>query len=456
MNADLNTPECQKYCFPLKSKTERKRILEAKEKLKGLYPFETSEKNILLDRSDKKGLYNIYVSQNEFKKKSHIKQTVILSLLSFLIILVIASAIRLGIKNEQKAVMAQKEKNLLEAEQKKRLEEKESSLEKLIKEYTNLINGQYEKIFPYLESIYSAMKDNATIENLFIDKTSFSVEVSSNDALRILENLEKSSKFNGVKMNRTTVNGNGKKETVTFSGLFVRLLPEEDLYLSLDKKIAFYEKEIQRLRERSKKQNEISLSEYIKNIRSILHKNKCSEQYIQIREREDSAEIEFYLFSTSKDIINFINEIQKEEGNLIDIKQIRIRNSETPDKIQTTIFFDSGIKSDNAQKKISEDDNRNFSSDEINRIFYKTPSPASPQKKQKSSVSVKENIKTKKLTFIGLTRVLGNTMILAKDEEMGSIYKLRKTDCQTEGDFCVETQDGYRARLRGNYYEVKR
>lgn len=62
----------------------------------------------------------------------------------------------------------------------------------------------------------------------------------------------------------------------------------------------------------------------------------------------------------------------------------------------------------------------------------------------------------KKLTYIGLTKSNGKTLVIVKDEDMQSIYKLALTDTQTGGDFCIETDTGYRAKLRGEYYEVKK
>ena len=45
---------------------------------------------------------------------------------------------------------------------------------------------------------------------------------------------------------------------------------------------------------------------------------------------------------------------------------------------------------------------------------------------------------------------------MAKDEDMGSIYKLVLVDEEIGGDCCVASDTGYKAKIRGEYYEVKR
>ncbi len=39
---------------------------------------------------------------------------------------------------------------------------------------------------------------------------------------------------------------------------------------------------------------------------------------------------------------------------------------------------------------------------------------------------------------------------------MGSIYKLVLSDKEIDGDYCVKTDGEFMARLRGEYYEVKK
>ena len=106
-------------------------------------------------------------------------------------------------------------------------------------EYDKKKSAEYEKIYPCIERIYSAMKGKTTIENISIQKNNFTVEVTTKDAADILSNFESSRAFAFVKMNRTTVR-NGE-EKVTYSGGFSKFRKEANEKASLDDRIKFYE-----------------------------------------------------------------------------------------------------------------------------------------------------------------------------------------------------------------------
>ena len=464
MLLEMQLANSHKFTFPLKSRTEKKRLLEAKEKLLALYPFEVPEENIFVARTKEKGIFDIYISQDEFEKEKHLKRNIIVAGAAFLVLLTLVLCVRYAFKVQERALSAQKQLSLQEAEEKRILKQKMTKLENLKKEYSQVKLESYDRIYPYLERIYSVMGKNSTIENISIDRSSFSVEVSTLDAMKVLQNFEENESFSSVKMNRTTVNGS--RETVTYSGLFARFWKELDESLPLDEKIAFYEEEISKAGERKKKQAESSLSEYIKSIREILHKDKGSEQYIQIRGSGDNAEIEFFILSSSRNILNFISDIQKQEDNLVDVKQLRIRNSEIADRVQTTISFDSGINVKQMDEPLSEYEEKKISADELNKIFYKKPVAKAVAKKapvyygRPKAAPAKKIVKSaqplKKLDFIGFTKTGGKTLVMVKDNEMGSIYKLPVVEAEIPGDCCIENQGGYQAKIRGEYYEVKR
>ena len=64
----------------------------------------------------------------------------------------------------------------------------------------------------------------------------------------------------------------------------------------------------------------------------------------------------------------------------------------------------------------------------------------------------------KKLSYVGLAKSGGTDFVIAKDDEMESIYNLALSDTETEtdGNFCVKSSGIYRAKIRGEYYEVKK
>lgn len=463
MTLEQQLSDSHKFNIPLQSRTERKRILEAKEKLSGIYPFELSETNIFILKTEKKGFFDIYVSNNQFEKPLHIKKDILLAILLLIIAGISICLIRYFIKTGEESIQIQKEIAQQEAEAKKLQKEKEIKLEKLKTQYSQIQAEKYEKIYPYIERIYVAMGNDSTIENISIDKSTFSVEATTKDAMKVLQRFEENEAFSSIKMNKTTVNGN--KDKVTYSGVFSRFWKDENPSVYIEENIDFYEKEIAGFQERRKQQSELSISEYITGIRNILHTNKCNEQYIQIRGSKESTEVEFFILSTSRNILRFLYEIQNENNNLIDIKQLRIRNSEIADKVQTTICFDSGIELKNENDQVYEYQDTKISAEEINKIFYKTPVARPSEKKVYNTMAGEKSKKQetkkipanfKKLSFIGFTRMNGTSFAIVKDEEMGSIYKLPSVQSETEGDFFIEEQNGYKAKIRGLYYEVKK
>lgn len=462
MTERFHLAEYPKFTLLLTSHTNRKRLSEAKNKLLNIYPFEVEEKNLLIIRTTKKGKYDVYISNEEIKQNSDIKKIFYIGLIfvvSFCLLIIFIRNITIKRLEETKQ-LKEIEKQKLEQESLQR--EKEEKLEKLEAEYFFKRESEYEKIYLYIERIYSVMTDKTTIENISIDRNLFTVEVTTKDSVTILSNFEDSKAFNEVKMTRTNIKD--EKEAVSYTGVFSRFVKAADNSLSVDEKIAFYTEELDKINIRSEIQHEILLSEYIKNIRTILHKHNCQEQYIQLRGKEKNAEIEFFVLSKSRNILDFINEIQIEENNLIDVKAIRIHNSEDRNKIQTTVCFDTGIELKPNEIQSEEFTDFKIEAAEINRIFYKATASKIVESKSditnnsqaQKIVKMQPSVKLKKLAYIGLTKSNTQTFVLVKDKDMESIYKLLLTDKEIDGDCCLKTENGFKAKLRSEYYEVEK
>ena len=462
MTEPLHLTDCPKFTLLLKSHTQKKRLIEAKNKLLNVYPFEVEEQKLLIIRTDKKDKYDVYISNEEVTHESDIRKLLLISLLCVTALCALIMIMHNVTAKKMEEARRQKELEKQKLEQERLEKRKEEELDKLKAEYLDMKESEYEKIYPYIERIYSAMPEKTTIENISIDRNHFTVEVTTNDSVTILSKFEGSKAFSEVKMTRTNIKGG--KESVSYTGDFSRLIKTTDENLSLDEKICFYTEEIKRINKRTELLKDIQLSEYLKNIRAALHKNSCQEQYIQLRSKEKNVEIEFFVLSSSRAILNFLNEIQSKENSLVDVKSIRIHNSEERNGMQTTICFDTGIELKQADRILSEYADLKIEAAEIDRIFYKAPAQKPAMPKSHSAINVQPQkvikmqtpVKLKKLTYIGLTKSNAQTFILAKDEDMGSIYKLVLTDKETDGDFCIKADGGFMARLRGEYYEVKK
>lgn len=472
MNKTVQFYTGQRFSLPLKSRSEKKRVLEAKESLSGIYPFSVEADNILVSKTGRKGVYDVYVSKEKVRRTGRPAKFALALAVLFAMSLMAGFYVRLKMQKKEMDSMAQKEMERQKAEGMRILKEKEEALESLENEYDKKASESYGKIYPCMERIYIAIGENSTVENISISRDSFSIEVTTKDAVRILRNFEGNAVFRSVKMNRSTVRG--RTETVTYSGEFSRIRKKADARLGIDDKISFYAGGIDAMNARRERLRALRLSEYIKGIRDLLRRNGCAEQYIQLRGGEKTTEVEFFVLSSSRSILNFIKTVQDGEDNLVDIRQIRIRNSEVRNRVQTSICFDSGIEPKDNDGLFPEYSGKKIGLSDIDKIFYKAPArktvaartqagrvnpsagkPAAA-KTSGQTVPVKKDIRLKKLSYVGLTKTGGKVFVIAKDDEMGSIYKIPLCGQETEGDFCTETGGGYTARIRGTYYEVKR
>lgn len=465
MKTDLNKNLLQNFSLKLRSKTDSGRLKEAKMLLKDVYPYELDEKNLYIEKSVVKGFYDVYISKEEVKKESNVKGLVLLSISLFVLATISILIIRHGVMENQNAMIIQKEKEELKNLEIKEQKEKEERLEKVRKEYSKKAEAGYEKIFPYIEKIYSCVSENTTIENISIEKDSFSSEVTTRDALKVLENFEKNSAFNSVKMNRTTVKND--RETVVYSGTFVRGIKEAEVNNSLEKKIEFYESELNKIKAREDKVRALRISEYIRIVRDVLRNDGCTEEYIQLRGKDSSTEIEFFILSSSTNILRFIKDIQEGSENLFDIKQIKIRNSEERNRFQTTICFDAGINIDTEKDEIALIEDGTFQISEIDKAFYKVSRAKSAESNPYAGVAfqrmqaVETNVKkiqtpVKTLSFLGLTKSGSDTFVMAKDNDMGSIYKLKLSENGPDENTCINNGLSYMAKIHGEYCEVKK
>ena len=110
MKDEMNRNLFQKFTLKLKSRTEGKRLSEAKLLLKDIYPYEVDERNIYIEKSEVKGLFDVYVSREEINKDSKVKG---LALLAAALLVLVTSSIFIihhGISENENAALIQKEK----------------------------------------------------------------------------------------------------------------------------------------------------------------------------------------------------------------------------------------------------------------------------------------------------------------------------------------------------------
>lgn len=398
-----------------------------------------------------KDLIKIISSKDKMKRKLTFT-AIVLILISILSICFHSRIDTLRLQNEE-----QKQLEISKANKDKIQKENENKLAELKLEYLKLCNQQFENVYNYIGAIYSCIGEKSIIENLSIEHNNFSVDVSTKDAIKILENFEnKNQLLNEIKMNRTVIEGD--TEYVTYSGTFNRNIQKPSNSSNLLEEIFFYQNEINKINNKLLKMNQVSISEYTKTIREKLHSCYCQEQYIQFRSDNGIAILECFIQSKSNNMLKFLNSIQP--SNDVDVSSIQIRNSFDSNNIQTTIQFWTGIET----KSISQDgifnlENRKISPEEINTVFKKKESKVNTIKKRNTKPSVnslnQKPIKNNSIKYIGKTKKQNETIIIFKNEEMNIIYKLPLLDSLQSYNCCINEESGkYILQINNKTYEV--
>ena len=77
--------------------------------------------------------------------------------------------------------------------------------------------------------------------------------------------------------------------------------------------------------------------------------------------------------------------------------------------------------------------------------------------KKAASETINESkiVAVKSLSYLGLTKSGNDTYVMAKDNAMGSIYKLKLNESGLEENTCNRNGSTYMAKIRGEYYEVR-
>lgn len=446
--------EINKFLFELKSISKKKQYGEVIEKLRYEFPYKVEKDNIFIEKTNKKGFYNIYITAEKIHKHSS-KRICILLVILFLITIICFCIINNEIKKikYEKTLQIENEKNNLQKIEQQ--QQDEIKLNELKYEYNELFYNQLDEIYPQLEIIYSVLTENSFIENLYIEKNTFSLGIITKDAIQIFENFENHKLLSNVKMTRTTITGD--EEVVTYIGNFIKQQIKHETNLNIKESISYFEREISLMKEKLEKQSSLKLSEYIKYIRELAIKLNCNEKYIQLKGEKDNIEVEYMLGGNIQDILRFIKEIQNSNNNLYDIKSIGIRNNNTSQS-QATIIFSTGISI--IEKTFHEiGDYDTITVEELSKYFEKENQINTVKEEiyePKQEIIKETNEKLEELLYVGMVKQNNQTIILAKNEKLNTIYKVPLVDVEKNYDCCIEQNGVYIVKFRNVKYEVKK
>lgn len=440
------------YSLKLKSHSNKKRLLEALEELKNIYPFKLKAEDIYIEKTKEKGSYLVYIGKVEKQKKRKLIKTLFISLmLIFVIILTLIIANRI-VENQNKEKLAEQEienQNIKKIEAERALKE-ELKIKK--EQYKEILNAEYYPVYPILEELYKCLIGKTTIENISISNDTFFVEVRTEDCVKVLRKFEESNNFTLVKMNKTTIVDNN--EIVTFSGKYQNSKEYPLDTLSIEEKIRFYDEKIKEAQTNNENEKDISISTYIEKIKYVLKTNLCKEEYIQTKGNLKDIEVECFFTASSTNLLNFIKQIQEIDNPRFWIKEIRINNKAK--SIQVIVSFASGIEVKADELELLEGSKISIEPNDLSKLFNKSSAIAktNTEIEKKQDLNISKKIEQIKLLYVGKATINNEIKVVVKDEQMNSLYKLiQVTDEIEENCFFIENEKMI-AKINNKYYEV--
>lgn len=440
------------YSLKLKSHSNKKRLLEALDELKNIYPFKLKAEDIYIEKTKEKGSYLVYIGKVEKQKKRKLIKTLFISLmLIFVIILTLIIANRI-VENQNKEKLAEQEienQNIKKIEAERALKE-ELKIKK--EQYEEILNAEYYPVYPILEELYKCLIGKTTIENISIANDTFFVEVKTEDCVKVLRKFEESNNFTLVKMNKTTIVDNN--EIVTFSGKYQNSKEYPIDTLSVEEKIRFYDEKIEKVKINSENEKDITISTYIEKIKYVLKTNLCKEEYIQTKGNLKDIEVECFFTASSTNLLNFIKQIQEIDNPRFWIKEIRINNK--ANSIQVIVSFASGIEVKADEQELLEASNISITPNDLSKLFNNSTVVAknTTEIKKKQNLNVLKKLEQNKLLYVGKATINKEIKVVVKDEQMNSLYKLMQvTDEIDENCFFIENEKMI-AKINNKYYEV--
>lgn len=399
------------------------------------------------------------VSKNDLfykPNKNEIVRRIFLTilLLSLFISCVIYITTKVKMNNES-FIAHQKEMELLERNKLEEQKIKTKYFLDLRSKYENKLIVQNVEMYPIINLIYSNFTNDCIIENLSIQRTNFQIDITTKNAIEVLSKFEINPYIEKIQMNRTA--SSFGYDHVSFSGKIKRTLkmPEDDE--SLESKILFYEKIL------AEPYRELVFSEYVKNIRLYILMNKCKEEFLQVKNVNNQIDLECELKGSGVNILKLIRSFDTNESK-IEIKSLRIRNTNNLSTCSLSIVFETFIDTNSVKK------------DELKNINIKESSPNEIgivfNARKESFNSIRENetkqkdntlAKSKKLKEIGTLDLLGKgsnkdyeKIIFVKNSVTGEIFKIPVVNSKITKNYALENNDCYNVFINNEEYKVNK
>jgi len=440
------------YSLKLKSHSNKKRLLEALDELKNIYPFKLKPEDIFIEKTNERGCYLVYIGKVEKQKKRKLIKNLFMSFVFLTVVVITLMIANRIVENENKEKLAKQEienQNIKKIEAEKALKD-ELKIKK--EQYEEILNAEYYPVYPILEELYKCLIGKTTIENISIANDTFFVEVKTEDCVKILRKFEESNSFTLVKMNKTTIVDNN--EIVTFSGKYQQSKEYPQETLPIEDKISFYDDKIEKSKINSEKEKDITISTYIEKIRYVLKINSCKEEYIQTKGNLKDVEVECFFTASSINLLNFIKQIQEVDNPRFWIKEIRINNK--ANSIQVIVSFASGIEVKVDELELLEVANISIEPNDLSKLFNKSTVvvKTNTEIEKKQDLNISKRIEQIKLLYVGKATINNEIKVVVKDEQMNSLYKLMQVTDEIDENCFFQENEKMIAKINNKYYEV--
>lgn len=401
---------------------------------------------------------------------------IFISLICILMTVLFCVKERINVISEKQQISKEIERK--KKEEAKILKDKENRLENLKKEYESIMAEKLPAMYLLVSIIYKSIGSDSKVNTLNIDKKTFTLDVNTKNAVKILSRFEDDRRVSKIQMNRTS--NKAGIENVTYTGNFSIFSDVNENKGNIDEEINFYEKVFFDFEEQKKRIADMKPSFYAGKIREALKKKNCSEGYMQFRKVAEENIFECYFSGSAKNVLSFLNEIQNKENDFSKdcvISGLKIRNSQDSDFLKVTVLFPTGIKGSENELYL-EKEIANLKPSEIENMFSNKKISLSEKKElskpftenmtqkviatkveEKKYIPVKKETKmiSERLKYIGRANGKDGELVIAKNVTTNSIFSLsvKKDDGEVREGFCKRNIDGtYIAIIGGKTCEI--
>lgn len=379
---------------------------------------------------------------------------------------IIISGFILNSKRQQELEERMRVEQQIEAQQRD-TQAKQLEFEQLRKEYSDFMESASWKSFDVIQLLYACVGGEADISSISITSRNFQLDAFIPNSVDVLANFEKFPAIESIKLSKAVAEKN--KEYVTFSGILKSPIAELPQGTPIDESIHFYRNSMEEENKIRNLRKNMSVSQFIGNVRELLNEHQCTEEYMQYIQNGTFIEFECSVSATSVALFRFLQAADKESPPYL-FTSIRIRDTDSS-MVKATLRFYTGIEyfhsEDVAVDSYSLLESLNIQPSDVGKWFS---SPVMPTQSLKPSIAAEiptnqsqDDIPlARHISYIGSGGSNQRGLyVFVKDNDTGKIYKLPVKEALLSGstaeDYCVSISDtSFYVSIDSRIFEVKK